>query len=350
MFLKKIKLSNFRNYSKFDIDFDQVTLLIGSNAQGKSNLLEAIYFLATTKSPRVEKDSQLIKDGENFTTVAGEVEGAKLDIGMHTQDGVFVKRVKVNGIPKRVVDYIGNLVVVMFSPEDINLVAGPPALRRWHIDLTLAQIDRDYKRALTEYSEVIVSRNRILKKMREEAGLSGSYELDFWDKKALETGTIVSLKRQELFDFINQAEASLSKFSFEYLPSLLSTERSREYLPREIAAATSLIGPHRDDFIFKLYGKDLAVFGSRGEARTAVLDLKLTELEYINQIKKTRPVLLLDDIFSELDEQHRLYVVSVINRQQTILSAVETENIPKDFLKSVKVIRVDMGKIVKVIS
>lgn len=349
MFLKNIKLTNFRNYSKLNIDFDQVTLFIGNNAQGKSNLLEVIYFLATTKSQRVEKDSQLIKDGENFTTVAGEAGDVKLEVGMHTQDGVFTKRVKVNGIPKRVVDYIGNLVVVMFSPEDINLVAGPPALRRWHIDLTLAQIDRDYKRALTEYSEVILSRNRILKRIK-EAGLSGSHELDFWDKKALETGTIVSSKRQTLFDFINQAEKSLSKFSFEYLPNLLSTERSREYLPREIAAATSLIGPHRDDFIFRLNQRDLSYFGSRGEQRTAVLDLKLTELEYINQIKKTRPVLLLDDIFSELDEQHRVYVVSVINRQQTILSAVETENIPKDFLKSVKVIRVDGGEIVEVIS
>lgn len=349
MFLKSIKLTNFRNYSKVNVDFDQVTLFIGNNAQGKSNLLEAIYFLATTKSQRVEKDAQLIKDGENFTTVAGEFGGVRLDVGIHTQDGVFTKRVKVNGIPKRVVDYIGNLVVVMFSPEDINLVAGPPSLRRWHIDLTLTQIDRDYKLALTEYSEVIVSRNRILKRIK-EAGLSGSHELDFWDKKALETGMVVSLKRQELFDFINEAEKSLSKFSFEYLPSLLSTEKSMEYLPREIAAATSLIGPHRDDFIFKLNRRDLRYFGSRGEQRTAVLDLKLTELEYINQIKKTRPVLLLDDIFSELDEQHRVYVVSVINRQQTILSAVGTENIPGDFLKSVKVIRVENGEIVEVIS
>lgn len=347
MFIKNLKLTNFRNFANLDLNFDRLTLLVGDNAQGKSNLLESIYFLATTKSPRAEKDIELLKESEGFTRVEGEMEeDTKLEIGMQKrQEGLegLEKKVKVNGIPRRTLDYIGNLIVIYFSPEDINLVTGPPSLRRWHIDLTLAQVDREYKNALTSYHGAILSKNRLLKKIREgEAKVS---ELEYWTKSALESGKVVSDKRRNFFEAVNR-EVNHKEFGFTYHESVFSAERLEKYLPREIAAAASLIGPHRDDFAFTLNSKNLAHFGSRGEQRTAVLQLKMSELKFIKGLKGVMPILLLDDVFSELDDKHRHFVTSVINGQQTILSAVEETQVPKEFLSLVKIVRVKKGTIV----
>lgn len=345
MFIKNLKLTNFRNFLGLDLDFDKVTLLIGNNAQGKSNLLESIYFLSTTKSPRAEKDIELIKEGEGFTRVAGETGETKLEIGMQKrQDGSegLEKRVKVNGIPKRTLDYIGNLIVVYFSPEDINLVTGPPSLRRWHIDLTLAQVDREYKNALTSYHAAVSARNRLLQKIKE--GLAQISELEYWTTAVLEPGQVVSAKRRHFFGTLSK-EVSHKEFEFIYHESILSPERLEKYLPKEIAASASLIGPHRDNFTFELDGKSLAQFGSRGEQRTAVLQLKMAELKFIKGLKGVMPILLLDDVFSELDGPHRHFVTSVINGQQTIISAVEKTQVPKEFLNLVKLVKVEKGKV-----
>lgn len=348
MFLKNLKLVNFRNFSKLDLDLEKTSLLIGENAQGKSNFLEAIYFLATTKSPRAEKDVQLIKDGETSCFVEGEVEEGgditKLEIGMQIreQGNGLEKRVKVNGVPRRSVDYIGNLVVVHFSPEDINLVTGSPSLRRWHVDLCLAQIDKLYKNSLTKYHEAIVSRNRILKKIKE--GLAKTDQLIFWSQQVLDFGIVVSEKRRHFFETINELKDD-TQFKFNYQESVLTAERLQEYLGREIMAASTLIGPHRDDFSFYFKGKNMAHFGSRGEQRTAVLDLKLAELQFIKQYKNTSPLLLLDDVFSELDTAHREYIISAVSGQQTIISAVENEQIPASFMKNLQRINVKKGAI-----
>ncbi len=362
MFLKSIGLTNFRNFSKLNLTFSPITLVIGDNAQGKSNLLEAIYYLATTKSPRAERDAQLIHQDQKSTYLEGTInneiigESTKLEIAMQIgdfngSDLSLEKRVKVNGIPKRVVDYVGNLVVIYFSPEDINLVSGAPALRRIHLDMILSQIDRQYKHSLVIYSQSLTSRNRILKKVREgEATLE---ELTFWTNQIIEHGQLVTQKRQDFFEFVNkfntklnQTVGSFGEVNFIYKPSLINTARIEEYLSREIASATSLIGPHRDDFSFELNNKNLAFFGSRGQQRMAVLDLKLTELEFIKQTKKVTPVLLLDDVFSELDEERRAYVISVIHGYQTILSSVEEESFPAKSLETVQVIEIKQGEVV----
>lgn len=349
MFLKTIKIKGFRNFSDLELNFNQTTLLMGENAQGKSNFLESIYFLATTKSPRAEKDIQLIKEDENACFIEGEIiegeDSLKLEIAMQKKEANngLEKRVKVNGVPRRVVDYIGNLVVVHFSPEDINLVTGPPALRRWHIDLCLAQIDKLYKNSLTRYHEALTSRNRVLKRIKE--GLAKTDELIFWSAQILDFGEVVSEKRRHFFESINDLKKE-SKFRFDYQENILTKNRLQEYLGREIMAATTLIGPHRDDFIFRQKEKDMAHFGSRGEQRTAVLDLKLAELEYIKQYKNTCPLLLLDDVFSELDTAHREYVISETKGQQTIISAVENELIPPSFFKQLQKINVTNGKFI----
>lgn len=331
MYLKTLQLTNFRNYQTLQFNFDSpIVMLIGDNAQGKSSFLESIYYLSLTKSPRAEKDEDLIRQGESVCRVVGKVaevensEAKTLEITMHQQDGVLNKRVKVNNIPRRIVDYIGNLHAVLFAPEDINLVLGSPSLRRWHMDVTIASIDRDYKKALTHYGEVITRRNKVLKNI--QAGLARIDELDFWTSQLLEYGEVISHKRTIFFESLNSAERKFGQFQLHYRANLLTAERLSAYQVKEIAAATSLIGPHRDDFSFFLEDKDLAKFGSRGEIRTAVLDLKIAELSFIEQLTGHRPVLLLDDVFSELDLKHREHVLDLVPLQQTVIASVELDD------------------------
>lgn len=354
MFLKNLRLTNYRNFTDLDLGLEKTTLLLGDNAQGKSNLLESVYFLATTKSLRADPDIQLIQQGEGFCRVEGEVtdsqedEMTKLEIAMQKRleegGGGLTKQLKVNGVPRRTLDYIGNLVVIHFSPEDINLVSGPPALRRWHMDLVLAQVDREYKRIITDYVSVVASRNKLLKRIKE--GQAKREELEFWDEKLIEFGHIVSEKREAFFNYLNSHTSQNSNtFTFVYKANLVSIERLVEYRPREIVAAASLIGPHRDDFIFEMNGRNLAHFGSRGEQRISVLELKLAELKFVTQLIDDTPVLLLDDVFSELDEEHREHVISLIGGQQTIISAVAGERIPEKLLKVAKTVYVKQGQV-----
>lgn len=348
MFLKRLELTNFRNYSSLSLEFDQrPTILAGNNAAGKSNLLEAIYLLSTTKSLRVETEDELIREGEEFTRVEGFLSdpGTELMVLINkpTSEVSFRKKVVVNGISRRVLDFIGNLPAVIFYPSDINMVTGSPSLRRWHLDLALAQVDSDYKRCLTLYEQFLTSRNRVLKRIREGHGRID--ELEYWTDGLVEKGKEVSEKRKDFFEFINGLEKLLGDFRFEYRQSQITGERLVETNGREVAAAQTLIGPHRDDFIVMLDGRHLSHFGSRGEQRTATLAFKLAQLEYMAKILGKRPILLLDDVFSELDANHRAHVVEVVGKQQTIIATVELENIPKSFLDSARILRVENGKI-----
>ncbi|MFH1536111.1 MAG: DNA replication and repair protein RecF, partial [Patescibacteria group bacterium] len=327
MFLKQLNLTNFRNYLHLELNFDdRPTILVGNNASGKSNLLEAIYLLSTTKSLRAETEDELIKKDSEFAKVEGFVEnGGETEllviINRQTNDVKFRKKVLVNGIARRTIDFIGNLPAVIFYPADINLVTGPPSLRRWHLDLSLAQIDAGYKKALTLYEQFLTARNRVLKKIREGQGKSN--ELDYWTGELVDKGKAVSVKRKAFFDFINELETSLGEYRFEYKQSEISCERLAETNGREVAAAATLIGPHRDDFDIVTLGRNLAHFGSRGEQRTGTLAFKLAQLEYMAKILDKRPILLLDDVFSELDASHRAHVVEIVSKQQTIIATVE---------------------------
>ncbi len=345
MVLKSLKLTHFRNYSELTLDLQPLILLLGQNAQGKSNMLDAIYFLATSKSLRGERDAEVILEGQEYVRVEGELdEETRLEIAMQLQNGFLAKRLKVNGIPKRVIDYIGNLVVIYFVPEDINLVTGSPSLRRWHLDVMLAQIDREYKRAITNYGDALTSRNRLLKRIRE--GLARMDELDFWTQQVLLYGATISEKRQHFFAFLKESSPDMGDFHFEYHPNIITPERLEQYLNREVAAATTLIGPHRDDFLFRLGNKELASFGSRGEQRVAVLQLKLSELHYVTEIRQVKPILLLDDVFSELDDAHQQSVAKAVFGQQTVISAVENETIPQEILEKAQILKIEKGSII----
>lgn len=350
MFLKSLNLTNFRNYSSLELNFDQrPTILVGNNAAGKSNILEAVYLLSTTKSLRVETEDELIKEGEEFAKIEGFLEqGGETEllviINRPNKEVLFKKKVLVNGIARRVTDFIGNLPAVIFYPSDINLVTGSPSLRRWHLDLSLAQIDPQYKKALTVYEQFLTARNRVLKSIREGHGKKD--ELKFWTDELVKNGQVISEKRMAFFYFINSAVAGpLGKFRFDYKQSEISIEKLNETSSREVAAATTLIGPHRDDFRVFLEDRNVAHFGSRGEQRTATLAFKLAQLEYMAKILGKRPILLLDDVFSELDASHRAHVVEIVGQQQTIIATVELENIPQEFLDSARILKVEKGQI-----
>lgn len=343
--LKSIKLTNFRNFQDQDFKFKKnITVLIGDNAQGKSNFLESIYFLATAKSPKAERDEELIKYGESFLRIDCLLEDKiNLEIAIQNKEGFLQKKVKVNGIPRRVSEYSTNFAVILFSPEDINLVNGSPSLRRDHIDQVVSQIDRNYKKAVSEYENIITRKNKILKSIREKQGKVE--ELSYWSDQQIILGKIISIKRREFFEYINKVERKFGEFVFKYLESEITNEKLKTYLQKEVDAAASLIGPHRDDFLFLLKETDLSRFGSRGEQRTAVLDLKLAQVSYVENILGKRPVLLLDDIFSELDVSHRQHVIDLSALQQTIIATVEFDDYLKEQFKDSKVVTVEKGKI-----
>ncbi len=349
MFLKSLILTNFRNYSKINFQFKKpITVFIGDNAQGKTNFLEGIYYLASAKSFRAEKEDELIKQGENILRIEGEItndEEVKLEVVILNEAGVFKKKVRVNGIPKRVFDYSSQMAIVMFSPEDINLVTGSPSLRRSHIDQVVSQVDRDYKRTINSYEELITKKNKVLKRIREGRGRKD--ELVFWSDQQLLLGTLITEKRKSFFEYLNTVERTFGEVSFKYIENEITSPKLNDYQAREIEAATSLIGPHRDDFIFVLDGIDLSKFGSRGEQRTAVLDLKMAEVSFIENVLHRRPVLLLDDIFSELDHEHMQHVISLSDLQQTIISSVEWDKYLEDALKGADIYQINQGSIKK---
>lgn len=348
MFLRSLKIRNFRNFTEQKIIFrKKVTVLKGDNAQGKTNFLESIFFLATGKPIKSETDEEIIKLDDMVVIVEGEIENLSESnqistIIQKTEEGPR-KKFLVNGIPRRLLDYSGNLVVVYFRPEDIDLVTGSPSLRREYIDQTISQIDREYRKNLNSYQKIITQKNKLLKLIRD--GLARIDELFYWNKEQLKLGIKIQEKRRNFFESINSYEKKFGEFEYRYFPSEITEERLQDYRDREIQAVMSLIGPHRDDFSFLLSEKNLAKYGSRGEQRTAVLDLKFTELIFFEAILGERPILLLDDIFSELDISHRQHVLDLSKLQQTIISTVEYDGYLKEGLKEGQIFTVNNGSI-----
>lgn len=349
MFLTSLSLQNFRNLENTVINFEkEITALIGDNAQGKTNFLESIYFLATGKPVKTETDEEVIRFNETSVNVEGVLENKESEeikltsIIQNIQSGLR-KRFLINGIPRRMVDYQGNLVAVLFRPEDIELVTGSPSYRREYIDQTIGQVNKEYRKTVNSYQKVVIQKNKLLKLIKE--GFSRPDELTFWNDQQLKLGIILQEKRQDFFKTINSFEKRFGDFEYKYLPNEISKDRLEQLNGREVQAVVSLAGPHRDDFVFYLEDKELAKYGSRGEQRTAVLDLKITELSYFEKKIGERPILLLDDIFSELDESHRQHVLDLSRLQQTIISTVEYDNYLKEALKGSQVLAVKRGVI-----
>ena len=328
--VKSINLVNFRNFRKKTIDFSQkVTVIIGPNASGKTNILESLFLLSTGKSFKAQVEEEMIGYNNDLARVEGHELEAILTRG---REDWPKKRLLVGGVPKRLIDFAGNFKVVLFGPWDMDLVTGSPSLRRRFLDSTLSQIDREYRRAILSYEKGLRQRNRLLFRIREE-GLSRG-QLLFWNQLLIKNGNYISSARQNLIDFIN----SLNKCNLKYDYSAISEERLAQYAGEEIASATTLVGPHRDDFIFLREKRNLATYGSRGQQRMEILWLKLAELAFVEEKTGEKPTLLLDDIFSELDHDHREVVLSVIGKQQTVITTADEHFLPKLKTNNLKLI------------
>jgi DNA replication and repair protein RecF len=354
----QLHLINFRNYAQLDLDVPaQTTILWGNNAQGKSNLLEAIYYLATTRSFRAHSDRDLLSwdsadDPIAFTRIGAKIEraGKALDLDVVLRDELrqpdaetpaLSKRIRLNEVPKRGLDVIGVATAVMFSPQDLDLVEGAPLLRRRYLDVTISLAERPYCRALAHYNRVVVQRNHLLRAMRDRGAAPD--QLQFWNDELVESGAFVVAQRlatvQRLRDLAGARYGELSGtaecLTIDYQStihrgpvdlSLASdeiarrfAERLRELQPREIAVGVSLVGPHRDDLGFRIDGHDLGNFGSRGQQRTVALALKLAEVDHLQTRIGEPPILLLDDVFSELDPGRRERVLRTIQPGQQVL-------------------------------
>ena len=328
--VKSINLVNFRNFRKKTIDFSQkVTVIIGPNASGKTNILESLFLLSTGKSFKAQVEEEMIGYNNDLARVEGHELEAILTRG---REDWPKKRLLVGGVPKRLIDFAGNFKVVLFGPWDMDLVTGSPSLRRRFLDSTLSQIDREYRRAILSYEKGLRQRNRLLFRIREE-GLSRG-QLLFWNQLLIKNGNYISSARQNLIDFIN----NLKKCNLKYDYSAISEKRLEEYAGEEIASATTLVGPHRDDFIFLQEKRNMSKYGSRGQQRMEILWLKLAELAFVEERTNEKPTLLLDDIFSELDHDHRKVVFSVIGNQQTIITTADEHFLPKLKTNNLKLI------------
>ena len=311
-------------------------MVAGENGSGKSNLLEAIYMIATGKSFRADREDEVISYGEKTASIECTVDGMQLRIFLSDgTTGVTRKRFEINGVPKRMMDFVGNFRAVMFGPQDLELVTGSPGIRRRYLDFVISQTDREYRRCLVSYEKGLRQRNKLLERIRE--GLAYRNQLFFWDRLLIKNGEYITDKREDYLGKLN----SFSKTSFDskYDKSVISEIRLKQYEAEEVAAATTLVGPHRDDFWVEADGRDVSKYGSRGEQRMAVLWLKQGELKYLTTGEEM-PVTLLDDIFSELDHLHRDVVLEMVNIQvknggQVIMTTADEHMTPvgKEWVK-----------------
>jgi len=347
--LKSISLQNFRNYSQDEFKFNgDTTVIVGPNTSGKTNLIEAIFLLATGKSFRTDKDIQMINFKQDLARVKGRINETSLEVMITNgqlggQTSQF-KKFLVNGVPKRRIDFVENFPAVLFSPEDLEIIVDSPSLRRKFLDNVLEQVDREYRLALVSYAKGLRQRNALLENTR-ETGVRNEKQFEYWDNLIIEFGEKITKKREEFIEFVNNEAKDIFDFAAFYDKSVISKPRLLQYKDAETASGVTLVGPHRDDFSVSMFNNtrktthDIKFYGSRGQQRLTILQLKILELLFIEKRLGQRPVLLLDDIFSELDKGHIELILEMIGLQQTIITTTHKEFIPSKVLNKMQVIR-----------
>ncbi len=332
MIIKSLELADFRNYETLEINFDKGTnILYGDNAQGKTNILEAIYVSATTKSHKGSKDREIInfdKEEAHIRTYL-EKEDVEYKVDMHLRKnkskGIAIDGKKI----KKAAELLGLLNIVFFSPEDLAIIKNGPSERRRFADMELCQLDSFYLYNLNHYNKIINQRNKLLKDMYFNPGLKET--LNIWDSQLVSFGSKIIERRSifagQLCEIINEIHSKLSggkeKLTVKYDPDVSIEnfeEKMKENQEKDIRSKMTSTGPHRDDFSFIVNGIDIRRYGSQGQQRTAALSLKLSEIELVKKVTKDTPVLLLDDVLSELDSNRQNYLLNSIGDIQTIIT------------------------------
>ena len=357
MIIESIELKNYRNYDKLHMDFSHGTnILYGDNAQGKTNILEAIYVCATTKSHRGSKDKEIIQFDRDESHIKLNVRKRDVPyrIDMHLKKN-RAKGVAVNGVPiKKASELFGIVNVVFFSPEDLNLIKNGPAERRRFIDLELCQLNKLYVHSLVQYNKIVTQRNKLLKDSLFRPDDEES--LDIWDMQLVQYGREVIRCREafvgQLNDLIGGIHRQLSgekeSLHISYEPNVtvdMFEDTLRKSRPSDLKQRTTLTGPHRDDLSFIINDIDIRLFGSQGQQRTAALTLKLAEIALVKKIVNDYPILLLDDVLSELDGSRQNHLLSGINHIQTMITCTGLEDFVNNRFRIDKIFKVVSGEV-----
>ena len=359
MVIKSLKLKNYRNYELLNLTFDPKTnILYGDNAQGKTNILEALYLSGTTKSHRGTKDRDLIQFGreESHLETVVEKNGVLFQIDMHLKKN-SPKGIAINKIPiRRAGELFGIVHFVFFSPEDFIIIKEGPAGRRRFIDLELSQLDKVYLSNLSNYNRIINQRNSLLKEIVYQKDLIDT--LDIWDMQLAEYGTKIIERRKKFIDEVNRIIGGIHEkltggrenieLSYESSAGELSMEEMlRKNRERDIRFKSTSAGPHRDDLCFRVGDLDIRKFGSQGQQRTAALSLKLSEIELVKMLIHDTPILLLDDVLSELDKNRQNYLLDSIHDIQTVITCTGLDEFVNHRFSINKIFYVKNGTVAK---
>ncbi|NVY96601.1 DNA replication/repair protein RecF [Lactobacillus sp. DCY120] len=368
MELQRLKLQNFRNYDQLELEFaPRTNIFIGANAQGKTNLLEAIYVLALVRSHRTNNNQELIRWEQDFARLQAQIKRAQGRLTLELVLSAAGPHAVINHLEQpRLSQYVGQLNVVLFAPEDLNLVKGSPNLRRRFIDMELGQIDPVYLQNSAKYRQVLKQRNSYLKKLRQHQSQDRLY-LEVLTDQLAGYGAEVIRARQKFLGQLEsliqpihqQITAQSEHLSLNYQCGLEETTTSIEQLYQQLLTklqaqqehdlrlGTTTVGPHRDDFLFQVNANNLQKFGSQGQQRTAVLSLKLAEIDLFQQVVGDYPLLLLDDVLSELDQERQTQLLKTIeDRIQTFITTTSLDNVNLQAIEQPRIFKIKAGGIV----
>lgn len=358
MYIESLELNNFRNYDQFYIEFsDKTNLIYGDNAQGKTNILESLYLAATTKSHRGSKDRDMIRfnSKESHIRMFYKKDDIGHQIDMHLKKDK-AKGVAIDQIPiRKSRDLIGQIPMIFFSPEDLKIIKNGPSERRKFLDLELSQLESLYLYNLTKYNKILMQRNNLLKQVYFNPSLEDT--LDAWDLQLVKYGCEVIRYRKEFVEHLSNIIKSIHKklsggqeeiiLEYEYkVDESNFYDQLKKKRKVDLKYQTTTLGPQRDDISFIVNGVDIRKFGSQGQQRTTALSLKLAQIQLIKEIKKESPVLLLDDVLSELDSHRKIYLLESIKDIQTLITCTGMDEFINDHLPVQRMFEIKKGKIV----
>ena len=363
MFLSEINLQNFRNYSKLKLKFKKnINIFIGNNAQGKTNILESIYFLSITKSHRTTKENFLIKDNEVMTKVTGKVKNESISKKYEVMLNTNGKRVSINDNPiKKISDYLSNITVVMFCPDDLEIIKGTPHNRRYFLNIEIGQLYNDYLKHIYNYNKILKSRNDYLK----NNNYFDKVYFDVLTESLIKENIKIIKYRYNYIELINKYITNIYKdltkkdniylkyetfidVDEEDIMYKKIKEKYNKSFENELFQKVTLYGAHKDDF--SVYIDDIKInnYGSQGQHRIAILSIKLAEVEIFKNIKEVKPILLLDDIFSELDKNKKNNIIKYINNDlQVFITSTDLKNVSRKLLKNADIYKVETAKVVR---